>query len=300
MLGMDSDLAKLVNRSGFLFQLSVEEHVRQTASKHEWEVLAREYPWSSPDGARAGFIDIVAARGTLRCVIECKRTQGGDWIFLVPHASKETSRLRTLWSFGTNGNSNRTVWGWDDLEFDPPTLVSEFCVVRGASDDDRPLLERLAGDVVRASESLAREELLMPDRYWGSGAYLPVIVTNARLRACRVDLGKVELTSGSVPPDATFEEVGAIRFRKALATDLSHSAETYRSLKEGLLKKERSALVVSVGYLAEWLQHFRRLRHLCHSRNTRGHIYCGRLWAPNFTMKLVRPGFDPPAEPAAP
>ncbi|HVQ38064.1 MAG TPA: hypothetical protein VMS31_11060, partial [Pyrinomonadaceae bacterium] len=193
----DEELAKLVNRSGFLFQLAVEDHVRAGKSQHDWDVVAREYPWATADRARSGFIDFVAERNTLRCVFECKRTQSGEWIFLVPADAAETIQLRTLWSIvGQNGKSG---WGWGDWGFHPQTLRSEFCIVRGASDDDKPMLERIAGDHVRAAESLAREELAMPNRDYGVYGYMPVVVTNAKLYACRVDTTQVDLTTGSLP-----------------------------------------------------------------------------------------------------
>lgn len=247
----DEELAKLVNRSGFLFQLAVEDHVRAGKSQHDWDVVAREYPWATADRARSGFIDFVAERNTLRCVFECKRTQSGEWVFLVPGDAAETVQLRTLWSIvGQNGKSG---WGWGDWGFHPQTLRSEFCIVRGASDDDKPMLERIAGDLVRAAESLAREELAMPNRDYGVYGYMPVVVTNAKLYACRVDTTQVDLTTGSLPSAARFEEVKAIRFRKALATDLAHAPETYETIKRGLLAKERSVFVVNVNGLSDWL-----------------------------------------------
>ena len=115
------------------------------------------------------------------------------------------------------------------------------------------MLERIAGDLVRASESLAREELSMPNREYGVYGYMPVVVTNAKLYACRVDTTQVDLTSGVLPAGARFEEVNAIRFRKALATDLSHAPETYETIKRGLLAKERSVFVVNVAALSDWL-----------------------------------------------
>jgi len=43
---MDEDkkttLHKIVNASGFLFQLAVENEVRKTEGKHSWTVLSRE------------------------------------------------------------------------------------------------------------------------------------------------------------------------------------------------------------------------------------------------------------------
>lgn len=246
-----TELEKLVNRSGFLFQLAVEEHIRSNKPTHNWEVVAREYPWSSPGADRTGFIDIVADRAGLHAVIECKRTQGGDWIFLVPFESQDTVKLRTLWSYLTE--DRRHGYGWDDLHFVPATLESEFCIVRGGSDDDKPMLERIAGDLVRAAESLAREHLDTQRRHRGPAGYIPIIVTNAKLHVCRVNLGDVDLHTGSVPASATFEETGAIRFRKATATDIKHPPASYGSIREGLVKKERSAVIVNVAHLTDWL-----------------------------------------------
>jgi hypothetical protein len=246
----NADVAKLVNSSGFLFQLGVEELIRQGLLYHGWEVVTHEYPWSTSDGGKAGFIDIIARKNNLTCVIECKRTQGGEWIFIVPRTVPETLTLRTLW--GVVGEDARG-WGWDDLEFNPTSLTAEFCIVRGASDNDKPMLERIAGDLVRASESLAREEFELHGEYDGVFAYLPVIVTNAKLLACRVDTKEIDTYTGFLPPSAIFEEVSAIRFRKALVTDLSHAPATYSDIKSGLLLKERSAFVINVAHLPRWL-----------------------------------------------
>lgn len=246
----DEDLAKLVNRSGFLFQLGVEELIRQGLLYHNWEVLAREYPWSTNDRGKSGFVDIIAGRNNLRCVIECKRTQGGEWVFLVPQSASETLELRTLWAVvGENGNG----WGWDDLDFNPASFGAEFCIVRGASDDDKPMLERVAGDLVRAAESLAREELHLHGKHDGVFGYFPVIVTNATLVICRVEPKEIDTSTGFLPASAKFETVNALRFRKALPTELAHAPDTYKDLGTGLRRKERSVFVVHVSHLPVWL-----------------------------------------------
>lgn len=253
---MEQELAKLVNRSGFLFQLAAEEFVRRGALAHGWEVVAREYPWSTADRGRAGFIDFVAEKDQLRCVFECKRTQGGEWIFLVPEESAvQTVHLRTLWS--VVGNTGQRGWGWDDVGFSPASVSAQFCIVRGASDEDKPMLERIAGDLVRASESLATEELGMAQREPGMWGYLPVILTNSTLYACRVDPHKVDRQKGTLPDSATFEEIPFIRFRKALPTEIEHAPDTYESISKGLFKKERSAFVVSILHLHDFLANLR-------------------------------------------
>lgn len=115
------------------------------------------------------------------------------------------------------------------------------------------MLERIAGDLVRAAESLAREELGLDKRHYGQMVYIPVIVTNATLYACRVSPGQVDLSSGAVPDSSRFERVDAIRFRKPLPSEVQHLPASYESLAEGITLKERSAIVVNVAHLSEWL-----------------------------------------------
>ena len=249
-MATNDKLEELVNRSGFLFQLGVEDFIRQGLLSHRWEVLAHEYPWFAHDRTRSGFIDLITGNENLRCVFECKRTQGGEWVFVVPMPSNLTIELRTLWAIVTKIGERRL--GWDDLEFTPPTFRSEFCIVRGASDDDKPMLERITGDLVRAAESLAREELELHAYDDGPYGYIPVLVTNTSLVACFVDPAMIDRSTGFLPKDAKFEEVGAIRFRKALPTDVPHGS-TYSDIRGGIRKKERSAFVVNVGYLATFL-----------------------------------------------
>lgn len=122
------------------------------------------------------------------------------------------------------------------------------------------MLERIAGDLVRASESLAREELAIHGKYDGVFGYLPVIVTNATLIACRVDPAEIDTSTGVLPSTATFEPVHALRFRKALPTDLAHRPETYESLGAGLRRKERGVFVVNVTRLPEFLASIREAR----------------------------------------
>jgi len=75
----------------------------------------------------------------------------------------------------------------------------------------------------------------------------------AQLYACKIDLRSVDLKSGNLPSSATFEAVGAVKFRKAVATDMTHHPSGYESFKEGRSRKERSVVVVNVTHLTSWL-----------------------------------------------
>jgi len=53
------DLLKLVNASGFLFQLRVEDEVTKTSSSHGKTVLAREHRWVDQVTESEKFIDLI-------------------------------------------------------------------------------------------------------------------------------------------------------------------------------------------------------------------------------------------------
>ena len=52
------EILKQLNKSGYPFQLRVEQEVVATYQDHGWLLAGREQPWSTPDGG-SGFIDIV-------------------------------------------------------------------------------------------------------------------------------------------------------------------------------------------------------------------------------------------------
>ena len=53
------EILKQINKSGFPFQLRVEDEIRRTQKEHNWAVASREHPWTSADLSATGFIDIV-------------------------------------------------------------------------------------------------------------------------------------------------------------------------------------------------------------------------------------------------
>ena len=81
------------NRSGFVLQLGLETEVRRTMSAHGYGVVAREVPWRGSEGEE-GFVDLVLENGWVRLVVECKRVRDASWVFLVPEAGGDESRLR--------------------------------------------------------------------------------------------------------------------------------------------------------------------------------------------------------------
>jgi hypothetical protein len=59
-----ADLAGIVNASGFMLQLALEDAVRASERRHRFEIEAREYPWRR--GQDSGFIDLLLGRNSVR------------------------------------------------------------------------------------------------------------------------------------------------------------------------------------------------------------------------------------------
>jgi hypothetical protein len=239
---------KLVNAAGFLFQLRVQAEIESTASSHHKAVLAREHRWIDAETGQEGFIDLVITTGTNgKMVVECKRVRDAEWIFLVPSGADETSHAHVLWT--KKFDEIHQGAAWDKFILNPNSLESEFCIVRGQSGDQQPMLERLSSIVLRSAEALATEELGFdrPAGWTGLRFYFPVIVTTATLHVCRFQPSEIDLLSGELT-DAVFEEVPFIRFTKSLSSALSTSKQP-SSLSDSALESLRTVFIVNANQL---------------------------------------------------
>ena len=90
MKSQEKTLNTIINASGFLFQLRIENELRENviAPDSRWKIVGREHRWVNPSTGYEGFIDLLLDTGTLILVIECKRVTEGHWVFLVPEASE--------------------------------------------------------------------------------------------------------------------------------------------------------------------------------------------------------------------
>ena len=251
----EESLRKMVNSSGFLFQLGVEHEINKTAGDHGWQVLVREYPWSDPESGSDGFIDLVLRHFSYICriVVECKRSRDASWVFLVPQKSeKQLLVARCLWTNSATGGQVSS--GWHDFTISPKAPEAAFCVIRGTGEGDQGLLERLSGTLLKATESLAAEELQLRSRYTGEGPliYLPFIVTTAQLEVCRYNPADISLADGTIP-NGKFESVPIVCLRKSLTTKLSPGAVP-RELKESYQDKERTIFIVQAAELTKVLK----------------------------------------------
>jgi len=242
----------LVNASGFLFQLRVEQEISATQSKHRKSVLAHEHRWTHPATQQDGFIDLITTAGTNgKIVMECKRLRAAEWAFLIPPDATPTTHLRILWA--KRFSAERRGSAWDAFALRRESLEAEFCVVRGQADAQIPMLERLSTTLLASVEALANEELAFAQSEGRTGIrfYFPAIVTTATLCICRVDPSRVDIASGELK-DASFEEVPFIRFTKSMATTLT-SSHIPSGIQAAAKESRRTVFVVNAAHLAEFL-----------------------------------------------
>jgi hypothetical protein len=246
-------LTNLINASGFLFQLKLEEEIKKSqpvSPMGEWRQMVREHKWIDSLDGKEGFIDIVLESGdTTRLVIECKRATDASWLFLVPSEESETRHGQFLWT-----ESKDNISDWHDFNLDPPSLESAFCVVRGQGEKDTPLLERLSSLLLRSTESLANEELKITfGQEQKIRLYLPTIVTNAVLYACRINISDVDISTGKLS-ESDFNEVPFIRFRKNLSSTIKSDTTFTSNLNEINRQNERTILIINAKELTTILK----------------------------------------------
>ena len=90
MADKTSPLRDLLNRSGFPFQLAVENAIRTVGAKYHIQDVRREVPWAR------GFVDVVAQRAEILFAFECKRVDDKSWVFLISDDERER---QTRWGF---------------------------------------------------------------------------------------------------------------------------------------------------------------------------------------------------------
>ncbi len=248
----DTDLLNLVNASGFLFQLKIEQLITDTHERHGKLILAREHKWIDSRTGDEGFIDLITSAGTNgKIIIECKRVRDAEWVFLVPHDAQNTINTRVLWS--KKFSETHQGAAWDDFGFKPESLESEFCIVRGHGENQRPMLERLSAILIRSVEALADEELNYERQVGRRGLrfYFPVILTAATLYSCQVQASDIELMSGDLQ-SANFEEVPFIRFTKSMPSTLS-SSRPPSNVSDAAKENKRTVFIVSAENLVAFL-----------------------------------------------
>lgn len=147
---------KHIWKSGFPFQLRVEDEIKTTHSTHHWSIATREHPWTNKETESSGFIDLVLQHDdfvTYKMVIECKRVKSDDrrqlqWLFLVPEKEKKETQLASCFEVGGTTTFSAKIGGtdlgetgwdhvqiWDKINVLPQSFESSICVL--PSDDSK-------------------------------------------------------------------------------------------------------------------------------------------------------------------
>jgi hypothetical protein len=265
----DADLFKLVNDSGFPFQMAVTYQIEQSVRVHRWKVIAEEHPWKHPESNREGFVDQILRHeldNAFRALLECKRLkEGGKWVFLTPPDHPEDStRLSVFWTAALT--PRQTGRGWFDIDFTPKSPESSFCVLLG-DNDKRTMFEHIADGLLPATESVGLEEVKLnpplPDQVVEPRCYLPIVITNASLHTASFDPGELDMKSGRLPAGkCDFKEVPSVRFRKSLGTHVTLQTETQinhgqEGIAEANRLSQRTILVLNSNSLSALLKELR-------------------------------------------
>jgi hypothetical protein len=255
MSGNAEKLKQIVNSSGFPLQIGIEHFVEKTSKDHGWKVLYREHSWNNPNSNNSGFIDLVLADefGTSIMVVECKRVQNTNWIFLLPSERQKRRRHARAWVSRSNGD-NIKFFDWTDITPDPYSPESMFCVVPGQDKKSRPMLERIAAELIEATEALAFEDLhLFSKKPEFVKIYLNIIITTADLSLCSFDPHDISISDGMIEK-AEFESIPFLRFRKSLSTKSVSELNLEEMNSYNLTKaKENTVFVVNSKHLEDFL-----------------------------------------------
>ncbi len=189
-----------VDRSGFPFQMAVEEIVR--SGKHGWNIVGSELPWRDKSGADC-YIDLVLDYGSSLAVIECKRVKeakpggAGAWLFF---ANPDIEQNRDVRLFRIDAKQQGPNPYYDDLTIRPTSFETTFAAT---ADKDESAVT-IAGKLVTASETVAWD---IAEKLNGDFMLItyPVIVTNAELWLCRFEPGEIDLASGTLTDGANFD-----------------------------------------------------------------------------------------------
>lgn len=235
-----------VNRSGFPFQIAVEDEINLMRNMREpWLTVGTEVPWQE------GFIDIVVRRHEAIAILECKRVEPHDWIFLVPQSAEKT--IRVSWNFF----DARTVEpGKPGLYLGEFTMASHsyeasLCALN-KNKTSNLTLEKLCQELMRASQGIADFPALK--RETEIEILIPILVTTARLLVCRYNARQVDPLDGIIHKgSAEFEEVPYIRFRKAFELLMEAKPDTQMSLRQLAAQHQQTVFVCNGAHIKRLL-----------------------------------------------
>ena len=259
---MSTDFEKyarnIADSSGFPLQIRIANIVE---NHHSWRVLLEEHPWSI-EGNLKGFLDlIIIGHQVDAMVIECKRVKQAQWVFLLPE-THPSMRSHACLLFLLHDTGLKT-YKWLDRQPSPSSYESQFCAIPGQEQGRRNLLERTASELIEAVDAFAGQENFLKMKQGSSSPplrriYIPVIVTTAELIISSFDPETISLKDGSLPPDANFQKVPFVRFRKSLTNKPPSpvSSSLPESSQEAHMMTERTVFIVNAEGFKSFLDEF--------------------------------------------
>ena len=265
MTNSQEKFLRLINKTGFLFQLRVGQEISNLPHniyQGRWDILS-EYGWFDSFTNKEQFIDLILKTHNYCLIVECKKVQNGVWVFLDNTKDSKIKKIR-LYSSDTDP-SDGLLLKWTDYRLEPESHLSSFCVVPGQSAGDNPMLERISSEVLRSTEVIANDELrlIFPSKERIKTYYIPVIITNADLVIAEFDINDIELSSGKINlDDCEFKSVPMVRFHKSFSITTADmynnpSGQKPTKLQEIHEMQERTVLIMNSNRLSEILPEFK-------------------------------------------
>lgn len=210
--------ADIVNGSGFLFQLRIENELRTNRQNNLWRFSGREHRWVDRESdGKGSFIDLIFSDNseTWRAVIECKRVNT-EFYFLRPSDTDETRWANLYWGHSKPGY--KYIADWYKFTFGQPFPKSTFCV--SSEKTSAANMETIGSELLRSVEALAEQDAELPAPEMGKyHIYLPIVITTAPLYLCKFDIQNIDLSDGIVKDGSlVFERSPFVAFEKALKT----------------------------------------------------------------------------------
>lgn len=260
-------LQKLVDRSGYPFNMAVAETIRRSQNRQSWRVEAEEIPWSRM--RESGFIDLAIVRDRAIGVIECKKVNNDDrLVFLVRQDQSPVQTRCKLEVYSRELPKSERGSGVQmlfesrffvvDCNMPSGSPESSYCVAPKGGKSANLNLDGIASDLLESCEGLLGDwDYSLPGELT---AAIPIIVTNARLYTCVFDPGQIDLGSVDLPSATMFQSQAFVRFRKAFR----HSGgrfgrETTDTLMQVVEEGERTVFVVDSRHLVAFLAGLRAL-----------------------------------------
>jgi hypothetical protein len=218
-----------------------------------------EHAWLNGTDNQNGFIDLVLRdrHDYANLVLECERVRNAIWLFMNTSGDPKMRLHSKSWVTKYNG-SQTTLCGWHEVPIEPATPEALFCAVRGQSTNDRnTLLERIAGELISATEALAIEERdYRHESQESVRFYFNVIVTTAELKVATFAPGDISLSEGTIA-NAKFTDVPFLRVRKQFSMrPVTLAPQDWSRLDDPDYRRENTVFIVRADALLDFLHQF--------------------------------------------